>query len=75
MKIHPDLVIDWCEGCVCNVCRHEYCRVRTIGNLWICDVCLQKQKDWWWDEAWEAGMIVSIKTEISITDYSGLCRR
>ena len=75
MNIHPELVIDWCEGCVCNICRHEWCHVRTVGNLWICNSCLQKQKDWWWDSVWGEGKIRVIKIQLEITDYSGFFRR
>lgn len=70
MNVHPELVIDWCEGCVCNVCRHEWCHVRTVGNLWICDSCLQKAKGLWWDRSWE-GKIPQIDLQLSMNDYSG----
>lgn len=74
MNLHPELVIDWYEGCVCNVCRHEYCHVRTVGNLWICNSCLSKQKGFWWDQDW--GEKVSlIDLQLSMDDWSGMFRR
>jgi len=74
MNLHPELVIDWCEGCVCNVCRGESCHVRTVGNLWICDSCLQKGNGLWWDRDWE-GKILQIDLELTMNEYSGYFRR
>jgi len=74
MNIHPDLLLDWCEGCVCNVCRGEYCHTRTIGNLWICNGCLQKQKGLWWDVEWvDRKKIIDFQLEHE--DYSWAFRR